>query len=345
MKRNKKIRNLLKLFLCVCLLTIAFNRLAGGAEVDCLECHDDLKEKKVVHAALESGCESCHSAIDPTDVPHEKTNSVDKGLSSEPPGLCFECHDEDDFKGKVTHSPVEGGMCTSCHNPHSADQEKLLLSEPPGLCFECHDEDDFKGKVTHSPVEGGMCTSCHNPHKSGQEKLLLSEPPGLCFECHDEDDFKGKVTHSPVEGGMCTSCHFPHKSDNKKLVQEPLPDLCFMCHDTDAFSKENVHPPVAVGECVACHGPHASKYPALLLQKINKVCAKCHSERDLRTGVHIIRGFGTAGHPVKGKKDPKREGRKFSCSSCHEPHSSYWLKLFRYKANSLYDLCMHCHNK
>jgi predicted CXXCH cytochrome family protein len=190
MKSNKKFRNPLQLFFYVCLLIIVSNRLAGGAEVDCLECHDDLKEKKVIHEALESGCDSCHSAIDATDVPHEMTNSVDKGLSSEPPGLCFECHDEDDFKGKVNHSPVEEGMCTSCHNPHKSGQEKLLQSEPPGLCFECHDEDDFKGKVNHSPVEEGMCTSCHFPHKSDNEKLLQSEPPGLCFECHDEDDFK-----------------------------------------------------------------------------------------------------------------------------------------------------------
>ena len=253
MKSNKKFRNPLQLFLYVCLLIIASNGLAGGAEVDCLECHDDLKEKKVIHAALETGCESCHSAIDATDVPHEKTNSVDQGLSSEPPELCYECHDKEDMEGKVTHSPVEGGECTSCHNPHKSDNEKLLMSEPPALCYECHDEDDFKGKLTHAPV--------------------------------------------------------------------------------------------AVGKCVACHGPHASDNLALLLHKINKVCVKCHLEKDLTSGSHIISGFGNTVHPVKKKKDPKREGRTLSCSSCHNPHSSEWIKLFRYKANSLYDLCMHCHDK
>lgn len=289
----------LSLVLAVIVSLLGLTDRSAHGEVDCLTCHGDLAKKKVVHAALQMGCPTCHSAIDATDIPHKKTNTIAKGLSSEPPELCYGCHDKNKFEGKVTHPPVMGGMCTSCHNPHSSDTAKLLLSEPPALCFTCHEEKKFKGKFTHSPVAGGMCTTCHSPHKS----------------------------------------------DNEKLLQALAPDLCFNCHDKAGFSKQNIHPPVAGGMCLTCHGPHASDYPAQLLHKINDVCIECHTQKDLKTGLHVISGFGAGGHPVKGKKDPKRTGKEFACSSCHDPHSSEWMKLFRYKAQSLFELCQHCHEK
>jgi predicted CXXCH cytochrome family protein len=69
---------------------------------------------------------------------------------------------------------------------------------------------------------------------------------------------------------------------------------------------------------------------------------------------HAISGFGKSGHPLGGDtpskkkskgpmKDPKREGKLFSCVSCHNPHSSDSIKLFRYPANSSMALCTHCH--
>lgn len=330
-------------FLLLSGLFIISDKAAYG-EVDCLMCHSDLAKKKTVHAAVQMGCPSCHSAIDAADIPHKKTNKIAKGLTSEPPELCYGCHDKTMFSKKTIHPALAMG-CTSCHNPHSTDTAKLLVSDPPDLCFNCHDRKNFEGKVIHPPVMGGMCTSCHNPHSQDAAKLLVSEPPSLCFTCHDQKKFKDNFTHAPVGEGMCTGCHAPHKSDNEKLLLSGLPELCFNCHDRAGFSKKNVHVPVAVGMCTSCHSPHASSTTAQLLKPVNELCLTCHTNAGFKSGLHVVRSFAGGGHPMKAKKDPKRPEREFSCAGCHNPHSSDWIKLFRYKASSNFELCVHCHEK
>lgn len=268
------------------------------SDVDCLMCHEQLSKEKVVHPALQMGCPTCHTAIDAKDIPHKKTNNITKGLSSEQPDLCFNCHDKAMFSKKTVH-PALGMGCTACHNPHSTKNAKLLNSEPPELCYNCHDRKKFEGKTVHPPVSGGMCTTCHNPHSTDKPRLLVAEPPELCFNCHDKAE----------------------------------------------FTKKNVHPPVAGGMCLTCHGPHATNNASILSKRLNDLCFDCHTSPDLKSGLHVVRGFTTGGHPVKGKTDPKRSSKEFTCASCHNPHSSDSIRLFRYKAQSLFELCGHCHEK
>ena len=223
---------------------------AHAADINCLMCHEDLVKAKVVHAAAQMGCPTCHTAIDAQDVPHKKTNKISKGLSADQPDLCYGCHDKTKFTNKTVHAALSMG-CTGCHNPHSSKNEKLLNAQPPDLCFNCHDKTEFTRKNVHAPVAGGMCLTCHNPHSTSAMALLNKEPVKVCLECH-----------------------------------------------------ENV-----------------AKRP------------------------HAIAGFSSSGHPIgkKNAKDTKRPGKKFYCGSCHNPHSSDYMKLFRYKATSTMGLCAHCH--
>jgi predicted CXXCH cytochrome family protein len=320
----------------------------SAADIDCLMCHKSLIEEKVVHPAVQMGCTACHTGIDAGKVPHGKTNKIAKGLSAEQPELCYGCHDKKTFGKKTVHPAVNMG-CTGCHNPHSSKYAKLLVAEPPALCFNCHDKSVFSGKKdVHPPVAGGMCTSCHNPHSTDSEKLLTAELPDLCFNCHDKRKFAGKYIHAPVSMGMCTSCHSPHQSDKEKLLANTPPVLCYTCHDKAAFTKKNVHAPVAAGMCLTCHAPHAAEEMALLRKDPPFVCLDCHA--DVRKRPHAVVGFQTAGHPLgiakKGKKyleDPARPGKRFYCGSCHNPHSSDSIRLFRYKADSTFALCTYCH--
>ncbi len=317
------------LFLMILVMAMfSFPGLAH-AQLDCKKCHKYMATKKFVHAALQMGCESCHTE------PHQKQSKFPKGLSSAVPDLCYGCHDKTKFSMKNVHPPVAGGMCSSCHEPHTSDNPKLLLAEPPDLCFTCHDKNVFSGKkVVHAPVMGGMCASCHSPHSSESEKLLLSAQPGLCFNCHDKSKFESKIVHAPVSGGMCTSCHLPHQGDNDKLLMSSQPDLCYNCHDKTPFARKNVHAAIMMG-CTSCHNPHANKQKFLFEKGINNVCLTCHA--DIRSG-HVL-----AGHPLRGRKDPARAGREFSCASCHDPHSSDSMRLFRYPAGTTYNLCKYCH--
>jgi predicted CXXCH cytochrome family protein len=312
---------------------------ASGVEL-CWGCHDKTKfSKKVGHPPVAKGeCLSCH----------EVHTSDYKGLLLKSmPDECFMCHDKTKFENKSTHPPVANGMCTSCHDPHVSDFKKLLISAQPLLCFNCHDKNMFSGKKrVHGPVGSGFCTSCHEPHASPEKKLLLDEMPVVCFRCHSKSDFEGqKVTHAPVARGMCMSCHTPHQSDNKELLLVKIPTLCFSCHVETGFTLKNAHPPVSAGMCLVCHEPHASQYKALLYHSINNGCLLCHP--GVAQQPHAIAGVKQTGHPLKTKNTKVVDGEKIklSCISCHDPHSSEWMKLFRYEAHSSFEICKYCHKK
>ena len=269
---------------------------------------------------------------------------------------CLSCH-EAVAKGKDVH-PAVGMGCTACHTgvdaaevPHkmTGTVAKGLSADQPDLCYGCHDKTKFTRKVVHPALAMG-CTACHNPHASKNEKLLNAELPDLCFTCHDKTKFSGKFIHAPVGIGMCTACHDPHSSPNPKLLVSEPPDLCFTCHEKKEFTKKNVHAPVAGGMCLSCHRPHASEHTSLLVKAPVEVCLECHP--DVRRTPHALAGFSGRGHaigePKRGRKpvtDPARPGKVFYCGSCHNPHSSDSMKLFRYKANSSFGICQYCHVK
>lgn len=229
-----------------------------AAEVNCLDCHEELSKGKVVHAAVQMGCVGCHSGIDASDVPHVKKNKLPRGLSAEQPDLCFGCHDKAKFTGRNIHAPVGIGMCTDCHSPHKSDFPKLLLKEQPELCYKCHDKKLFSKKNVHAPVEGGMCLDCHKPHASEHFTLLVKEPVNVCFECHAQ---VRKTPHAIV--GMLQSGHplgVPKKG--KRPVDDPArPGKRFYCG--------------------SCHNPHSSDYQYLFRYEARsgmELCLQCHKK-------------------------------------------------------------------
>jgi predicted CXXCH cytochrome family protein len=238
-------------FLFVFIASLIFAAPPSFAEDDCLQCHEELTKGKTVHAAVAMGCPTCHSAIDAREIPHRKKNRISKGLSSAQPQLCFGCHDESHFKGKVVHAAI-----------------------------------------------GKRCTGCHNPHSSNHSKLLTADPPYLCYACHDKTVFTKKNVHAPAAKGQCTACHAPHASDNASLLEKPLQQLCNDCHPGKA------------------------------------------------DGRHILSGYGINNvHPTRGRLDPSRTNKDFSCISCHSPHSSNGKALLATESTNGRDVCLKCHTK
>ncbi len=172
---------------------------AFAEEQGCQMCHPDLIKGKSVHAAVSMGCEVCHTGVDTSQVPHAFISGIRKGLSADSPDLCFSCHDKSAIVGKpVVHTPVEAGMCTGCHNPHSSENEHLLVNEGNALCLGCHAGVAESPHVTSGhPLEGGDdpvrkgqpfgCVSCHRPHSSEWPTLFRYEAADsftFCTNCH-----------------------------------------------------------------------------------------------------------------------------------------------------------------
>lgn len=172
-----------------------------------------------------------------------------------------------------------------------------------------------------------------------------------CLKCHAKIAEK-KTVHAAVNMG-CDSCHeqldasaVPHKSKGKfaKGLSAEGPALCANCHDKKLFKGKYVHAPVEGGPCLACHDPHASDYQGVLKKQPAELCLDCHP--DVKKGPHMIAGVSGKGHPLGNDKkqadDPLRQGKKFYCATCHEPHRGEFPKLTRF-LNKGMTVCMTCH--
>jgi predicted CXXCH cytochrome family protein len=237
---------------------------AQADDILCLGCHSDLKGGKNVHAAFSMGCATCHTRVEGKGHPTEK-GSVK--LNQDMPGLCYGCHDESKFKGKTVHAPVAGGMCTSCHNPHSSNYSKLLVKDPPELCYICHNKADFTKKVVHKVINVVGCGSCHSPHASNFPDLLPSPINDVCITCH-KGQAKGNHVIS-LPGGRFHPIKGVIDISTLKMIKVP---------DPKRPGKEiEIPDPKVPGKelsCASCHNPHSSDYKNLF--PAQRVCLKCH---------------------------------------------------------------------
>ncbi len=310
----------------------------ASAQEGCVtaQCHATLLKGKTVHPPTDS-CGSCHESV---ATPHPQKGKKTFKLTDTPPALCYGCHDAFGKKSQI-HPPVKEGMCTTCHDPHSSGNPRLLVQPLGELCQSCH-ADKTGAKVLHGPVSAGDCTACHVPHESDTKSLLVKKGEDLCFGCHQDvqEALKKKDVHPALAGG-CTSCHDPHGAANPKLLSEKGAALCFQCHDpiAEKVTKEPVVHAAVKGEkeCVACHSPHASDTPKLLLKPEKETCLGCHA------GI-LTKTMTTLHGPIA-------QGR---CTPCHDPHGSAYPRLlvaefpagpYAPYTEKEYALCFGCHKR
>jgi predicted CXXCH cytochrome family protein len=185
----------------------------------------------------------------------------------------------------------------------------------------------------------GDCAVCHDPHSSDNAKLVAKPTTQeTCFLCHQDDLTGRKVIHAPVQKG-CDQCHDPHGAANRfALKGGEGKAACYKCHKPVDGGKVK-HAALERYGCTGCHDPHGTGRPALLAKRVNEVCVGCHPEQS--DGRHVT-STGKI-HPVDGNlNDPRREGRDFTCASCHNPHGSDHMKLF-YSGATEMDSCAGCH--
>ena len=190
------------------------------------------------------------------------------------------------------------------------------------------------------------CLACHLLEPQKADLAPRSPKDSSCHTCHQGLN-RFKQVHGPASLWNCLGCHDPKSSPVKYATPVPVRDLCFGCH-TDLknyfFSSQYQHGPTATGMCTICHNPHASDNEFWLKKPPWDLCTTCHAEK--ASGRHII-AWGPSGdsHPTRGRPDPMKPEREFSCRSCHNPHASNAPKLWNFNATTAYQLCWTCHRK
>lgn len=147
----------------------------------CLQCHTQgavALWHGSTHDSRKLACVDCHAV----HGGHQKVLA-----ESTQQQLCTRCHQQ--IKSalmKASHHPLreEKMTCTSCHNPHGTQAERLIAANTVNdKCYECHAERRGPFLWEHPPARES-CLNCHNPHGSSHQPLLLAKPPLLCQKCH-----------------------------------------------------------------------------------------------------------------------------------------------------------------
>jgi predicted CXXCH cytochrome family protein len=332
----------------------------------CLDCHNqgvNVPEKGSRHAALDMGCDTCHTTH---KVGEKGKQEFDYHLTKAVPALCIDCHDVKDEALIKVHQgqPFGTATCTQCHDPHQSAQPKLLQ------------------KFTHPPFADKSCDTCHSPAKDGKVVLTNSDTKALCVTCHSdqaEKIEKAKVQH-PGALGECVACHNPHAGKTPGFLQPDPVSACLACHSdqADQFKKAHLHQPAFQQGCATCHEPHGGDNEHLLrTKKVDDLCLECHGpeapEPRKLEAEHMIaifdgkvklpddyfkknkvvvlpikfgRGHPVNGHPIGDVPDPTditKTIAKINCLSCHQPHASAQPDLLVKDQVNNADFCASCH--
>lgn len=169
----------------------------------CLQCHkpmiDAVYGKKQIHWPLAdgTGCLHCHN-------PHgSKTPKLLNGPQAK---VCGQCHADTlelqqwsiaNPQNKKLCEPIRKGTCSSCHDPHAADNFLLMPQENVSIdvCGKCH---EWESHSTH-PIGAKVvdrrnknlrveCLSCHLACGTGNKPSMMpfDTTYDLCVQCHVE---------------------------------------------------------------------------------------------------------------------------------------------------------------
>jgi predicted CXXCH cytochrome family protein len=329
----------------------------------CLTCHTQgvtVPKDGSKHAALEMGCNSCHTTH---KAGTRGKQEFDFHLTKSTPALCIDCHDVKDKKLAESHAgqPFGSANCVQCHDPHQSASPKLLQAN------------------VHVPFQGGKssCDTCHQPAKDNKVVLTQADSKALCITCHEEQAKKidsAKVAH-PGAQGDCVSCHDPHAGKSPRFMKTDAVQACLSCHSDQAdmlAKKPKLHDPAFNQRCSICHDAHGGTREKLLKADVDELCLQCHnvdakalkaadgnSESILGKQIVLPVGYvasapkipvtrpGGFGHPVPAHPtvapDPRDKDKKLSCVSCHNPHSGQTKYMLVSENGSVRGMCKQCH--
>lgn len=160
----------------------------------CFSCHDaGVMSNKSVHGPVKKGnCLACH---DPHGSPYRKHLRKDFPEAFYLPyspanfALCFDCHNSEMILDRRTDSLTnfrdgdrnlhflhvnkidKGRSCKACHDPHAAEQPKLIKRKIPGF-------GKWEIPITYDQTAtGGTCiVGCHKPKSYDRMKAVNVEP-------------------------------------------------------------------------------------------------------------------------------------------------------------------------
>jgi cytochrome b subunit of formate dehydrogenase len=277
------------------------------SQLDCVDCHDGIKEMVHPSKLPPPNCGSCHEkeakqyATSIHGVSHE--------LGASGAANCWDCHGSHEIVPvKHADSPVFKlnlpQTCAKCHsNPGLSKEYEMKFPEAASQYMESiHGRALLKMGLIVAP----SCNDCHGVHdiKRGVDRdspINHANVADTCGKCHvGVKEIYNKSVHGQLlvkgdkRGPVCTDCHTAHEVETPKNGHFKMASdqRCGKCHEDRlehyrdtyhgkamALGKPNVASDVAA--CYDCHGHHdvlPPSNPESHLSKANIVatCQQCH---------------------------------------------------------------------
>jgi cytochrome b subunit of formate dehydrogenase len=339
---TRRIRLLVLSILLLPALLLAAEQLKNA---DCLDCHTDPTNKRVVNGHAEP------MALFPTNG---FAKSVHAALD------CVDCHDG--IKEMVHDKNVPPPNCTGCHDREGKDYATSIhgMSHAMGAsgaaqCWDCHGSHEIVPvKNSASPVFKmnlpETCAKCHSNTNLTKEYQI--EFPEAANQYMDSIHGRALLKMGLIVAPSCDDCHGSHKI--KRSIDRDSPinhanvaKTCGKCHlGIEETYDQSIHGQLlAKGDqrgpvCTDCHSAHeisnpdGNKFKALSDQR----CGKCHQDRleHYRETYH-----GKA--MLLGK--PNDAPEVAACYDCHGFHDVQPISnpASHLSTNNILDTCQKCH--
>lgn len=290
-------------------------------EVECADCHFEMKFVPIEHDA----CTSCHANSHRAEFRNEK---------------CENCHPNATtwavarFDHDLTRYDLEGEHATvKCEECHQRDKTAPIPSE---RCDNCH-TDLHHGQFVIAAETGRPkpkpCDSCHTvqtpafalrgyDHDTTDYPLVGKHKEQECEECHDDRE---AAVYVDLPHADCEECHEdPHQGRFQ-------PTACAKCHISDGFEIQSF-------DHDTTDFPHTGKHVGL-------ECNKCHRDYQWNGIPH------ESCNDCHYTRNPHQEGMAVEkCESCHVTEAFDVVK-FDHVATTGFDLapahddmkCASCH--
>jgi cytochrome b subunit of formate dehydrogenase len=275
--------------------------------LDCIDCHDGIKE--MVHEAMvpPPNCASCHdqAAADYATSIHGMSHQLGASGAAQ----CWDCHGSHEIVPvKHADSPVFKlnlpATCAKCHSNTNLTREYQI--EFPEAANQYMDSIHGKALLKMGLIVAPSCNDCHGAHKikrnvDRDSPIHHANVAKTCGKCHVKVEAAyGNSIHGQLlakgdkRAPVCIDCHSAHQIDipNNGQFKVASDERCGRCHaDRLEHYRETYHgkamllgkpnraPEVAA--CYDCHGYHdvlpaANPDSHLSTNNILATCQKCH---------------------------------------------------------------------
>jgi cytochrome b subunit of formate dehydrogenase len=288
---------------------------SSHAELQCIDCHQDISGLPHARTLGPVNCGACHIAAADLFERSAHGAALEAGEADAP--TCWSCHGSheilpSDQRHSMTFPFNAVRTCAECHEHHA---EPLDNGENPETYITAYRNSVHGRGITEAGLlAAATCADCHGYHAV-----------------------------------------FPTDDPAAKTSRENIPDTCGSCHlgVVETYEKSIHGKRLAEGDdrapvCVDCHAEHGITIASIPNARMDIVaeCGECHDRPDM-TGDRRASFYETYRASYHGQVNQLGSSRAARCSDCHGAHDILPIasEQSRVHPDNLVQTCGECHER